>query len=748
MDVFDLSAKLKLDSKEYDDGLKDAEGKGQTFGDKLKIGLGNVLKVAGAASVAAIGAAAAGIVKITKDSIAAYADYEQLSGGIQKLYGNMGQSLEEYAANAGKSVDEVSAEWGRLEEAQNKVMENARNAYKTSGMDMNTYMDTATSFSASLINSLGGDTVKAAEMTDVAMRAISDNFNTFGGDIGMIQGAFQGFAKQNYTMLDNLKLGYAGTKTGMENLISDANEYAKSIGEAGDMSIDSFADIVRAVDLVQQKQKIAGTTQREAATTITGSLQMTKAAWQNLLIGLSGGTEDLDQMMNDLVDSAETTFNNILPVAEKALGGIASLIEKLAPVIAEKLPQLVKTVLPAVISAATSIFTGVAQALPVLLEIIVEQLPTIITAIVQAIVGLLPMLIQLGPVIINALWEAITASLPILVQAGQDIILSLTGGTELSLPMLITKIGMILSNVLNKIMEFFPQAIDKGIEFIENLGQGFLDDMPNIVNSISTILSRLITTLMNKGPDFLKKGIELIQRIISGFWQALPTIVKAIVDILGRLIITIVTNMPKFLQKGIELMGMLASGIVQATGQAVVSIGQSILNIIRSIKEKFTSMDWGSIGRNLINGIKNGIINAARGLANAAVDAAKSAWNAVTGWLKISSPSKKARDEIGKMWSKGIGIGFEQGMPVDEMVGSVANAFDEIENMDVPVLEPEAEFGYNTAMKVIDDDKKPEAPTSITINVYATERQDEKEIARQVQRQFIIWENQRRAAYA
>ena len=207
MNVFDLSATLSLDDSEYTRGLKQAEGLTSSFssrGSGLFSAIGKAAKVAMGAAAGAVGTAVTAITALTKKSIDAYAEYEQMVGGVQKLYGNMGQSLEEYAASTGQSVNAAKSEWQKLEDAQNTVLENAKNAYKTAGMSANEYMEMATSFSASLINSLGGDTVKAAEQTDVAMRAISDNFNTFGGDITNVQNAFQGFAKQNYTMLDNL----------------------------------------------------------------------------------------------------------------------------------------------------------------------------------------------------------------------------------------------------------------------------------------------------------------------------------------------------------------------------------------------------------------------------------------------------------------------------------------------------------------------------------------------------------------
>lgn len=200
MDFMKLKATLALDQSEYDSGLDKAEKKAKGFGGKLKTAMG--------VGVAAIGAATAAVGVLLKKSVEGYAEYEQMVGGIQKLYGNMGMSLEEYAASMNKSVDDVRGEWQNLEQAQTDVMNNAKQAFKTTGMSAQQYMETATSFSAALINSLDGDTVAAAAQTDVAMKAISDNWNTFGGDLANIQNAYQGFAKQNYTMLDNLKLGY------------------------------------------------------------------------------------------------------------------------------------------------------------------------------------------------------------------------------------------------------------------------------------------------------------------------------------------------------------------------------------------------------------------------------------------------------------------------------------------------------------------------------------------------------------
>ena len=210
MDVFDLTAKLSLDDEQYTRGLTSALGLASSFDSKaggIFSKFGNVAKAAMGAATAAVGTVVGAVTALTKQSIDAYADYEQMVGGVQKLYGNMGQTLEQYAASSGRSVGEVREEWQKLDDAQNLVLSNAEQAFKTAGMSANEYMEIATSFSAALINSLGGDTVKAAEQTDVAMRVISDNWNTFGGDLQTIQGTFQSISRGSYAMLDNLKLG-------------------------------------------------------------------------------------------------------------------------------------------------------------------------------------------------------------------------------------------------------------------------------------------------------------------------------------------------------------------------------------------------------------------------------------------------------------------------------------------------------------------------------------------------------------
>ena len=308
-------------------------------------------KVAGLATVALPGVGA-----LTKAALDGYSDYEQLSGGIQKLYGNMGMSLQDYAAQVGKATDAVAADWQRNEQAQSIVMKNAAQAYKTAGMSANDYMQQATTISAALINSLGGDTVKAANYVDVAMRAVSDNVNTFGSNAEDVQNAIKGIAKQNYTMLDNLNLGYAGTKQGMQALIDDANKWGAANGEASNLSIDSFADCVQAIQQVQEAQHIAGTTSREAATTIEGSCNMAKAAWENWVTELGKDDADMGKLTTELVESVETAASNIVP---RVATIVSTAVEQL-PGVVTKLTAA-SNVMPRLGEISKGAFAGIAD---------------------------------------------------------------------------------------------------------------------------------------------------------------------------------------------------------------------------------------------------------------------------------------------------------------------------------------------------------------------------------------------------
>ena len=325
--------------------------------DKLKNGLnsvqgalGNGVKKAAGYVAKGTAAAAAGVGALVTQSVKSYADTEQLVGGVETLF----------KGSAGT------------------VLNDANNAFKTTGLSANEYMETVTSFSASLVSSLKGDTDKAAALSNKALVDMSDNANKMGTDMASIQNAYQGFAKQNYTMLDNLKLGYGGTQEEMKRLLKDASALKKAQGQNVDYSINKFSDIIEAIHTVQENMDITGTTMKEAESTISGSLNMLKASWKDALSSLVSGDGDFDRCIDNLIYSAGKFGNNVIPAIEKALGGVGKLIERAAPIIADKFPTLAQNLLPPLIKAASSVVSGFIKALPTLLGVIIKELPGVL----------------------------------------------------------------------------------------------------------------------------------------------------------------------------------------------------------------------------------------------------------------------------------------------------------------------------------------------------------------------------------
>ena len=365
--------------KNMNESMKDATNTASKMSSVMK-GIGSSAIKAGKGLAVAGAAAATAVTALVSKSVGAFADYEQLTGGVETLFGAGGRSVEEYAQSVGKSVSDIQGKYDSLMSAQNVVLENANKAYMTAGMSANEYMDTVTGFSASLISSLGGDTNKAADYANSALVDMSDNANKMGTDMESIKNAYQGFAKQNYTMLDNLKLGYGGTQEEMKRLLSDAE---KLTGQRYDIS--SFADITQAIHAIQTQMDITGTTAKEASTTISGSWGSLKAAFENTLVGLTTGGEMFDQSLDALVDSAKTFGQNVIPAITGALSGVGSLIESLAPVIVAELPSMVSDILPHLVSATKSLVTGLISQLPALGKAVLDAIPSIFDGMTDVI---------------------------------------------------------------------------------------------------------------------------------------------------------------------------------------------------------------------------------------------------------------------------------------------------------------------------------------------------------------------------
>lgn len=353
--IFDLAATLTLNSEDYEKGLQDAENSAGKHGSKI----GTALKGIGVAGAATFTAAFTAVVGLTKAAVSSYGEYEQLVGGVETLFGAGGKSLEEYAQSVGKSTEDAQEDYEKLMSAQDTMLKNADEAYKKQGLSANEYMQTATGMAAAMVNSLSGDTQKAASMVDMAVSDMSDNANKMGTDMSSIQYAYQGFAKQNYTMLDNLKLGYGGTKEEMERLIADANKIKEAQGEAGDLTIESYADVVEAIHTVQTEMGITGTTSKEAAGTIQGSVASASAAWKNLVTSFGRGNKETKKATKEFASALMTSVKNMVPIISQALLGIAEFVTDLGSEIGSKLPGLVADLLPKVLKTVSSLLASV-----------------------------------------------------------------------------------------------------------------------------------------------------------------------------------------------------------------------------------------------------------------------------------------------------------------------------------------------------------------------------------------------------
>ncbi|HEP3064053.1 TPA: hypothetical protein VCJ93_001384 [Streptococcus pyogenes] len=368
MELFSLFGKIGIKNQEANKAIDETTGKAEGAHGKIGkafSGVGNLAVKAGKAIGVGLAAGAAAFSAVSVAAVKNYAEYEQLVGGVETLFGTGGKSLEEYAQSVGKSVEDASEEFNKLQSAQGAVMEHSRNSFKETGLSANAYMETITSFSASLIQSLGGDTQKAAEVGHKAVVDMSDNANKMGTNIQDIQNAYQGFAKQNYTMLDNLKLGFGGTKEEMQRLLKEAEKISGI-----HYNIDSFADVVEAIHVMQESMGIAGTTAKEAEKTISGSIGMMKAAWTDLLTGMADSDQDIAKLVNNVTYSFGRVLDNIIPRIQEALPRVIEGLTQVLLQLSAYLPGLLQTILPALIDGATQLLGALFSILPMIFNIL------------------------------------------------------------------------------------------------------------------------------------------------------------------------------------------------------------------------------------------------------------------------------------------------------------------------------------------------------------------------------------------
>ena len=606
------------DAKEASDGFTVFKGVLSDLTSRAIVGAINGCKKLGGA-----------LVNVGKQALDSYAEYEQLVGGVETLFGEAAPAVQKYA----------------------------NEAYKTAGMSANQYMETVTSFSASLISSLDGDTAKAGEVANRAIKDMSDNANKMGTDIASIQNAYQGFAKQNYTMLDNLKLGYGGTKTEMQRLIQDASKMTdvqKELGITVDANDMSFANIANAISVVQKNMGIMGTTAKEADSTIQGSTLSMQAAWQNLLTGIADDNANFDQLIGNFIDSLMTMLGNVMPRIQTIIQGIGklagSLIQKVVPELVNMIPPLLNESLPILVNALNSVIAAVLDVLPQIIPIISELIPEI----VQSLISLFPQLLD----------------------CGIQMVLSLIAGITDTIPQLVSMLPTIIDKIIEVLTNNMPAIIKTGLDLLVALIQGLSDAIPQLIGYVPEIIKTITTVLIENLPVIVDAAVQIMVAIINGLIKSLPKLQSMVPQIIMTISRTLIANLSTIIQNGVQIITSLITGILQTLGNLAMNakqIGITIINAIKSIPSQMKS-----IGTDIVQGIWNGI-SGSLGWIKSKI----SGWvGNVTSFIKnlfgIHSPSTLFRDEVGHNLALGIGEGFSDEMKyVSKQMGdSIPKSFD------------------------------------------------------------------------
>ena len=586
--------------------------------------LGSALKKAGSTTlkgtIAAAGAATTAIAALSKAAVDSYAEYEQLVGGVDTLFKKSSETVQKYA-------DE---------------------AYKTAGLSANAYMETVTSFSASLIKSLDGDTKKSADYANQAIVDMSDNANKMGSSMESIQNAYQGFAKQNYTMLDNLKLGYGGTKGEMQRLLSDAEELT---GKKFDIS--NFGDITQAIHAIQVEMGIAGTTSKEASSTIQGSIGMMQSAWQNLLTSMSDPNSDFEKLMGNFIDSVLTVSENITPVILRTIPQVVSGLVEIINQIGSHLPDIILQLLPVLFDGIGVLLTSAISMLPSL----ITMLPELLDCGIQLIMTLLTGLTQQTPLLINTiidvvfkLVDMVLLNLPLLIDAGLQLIVALAQGLIQALPEIIAKVPVLLDNIILAITSLLPLIVDAGILLFTSL----IDELPVIIDALVVAIPLIVNSLVNylskNHTQMIDAGYKLFVAIIKNLPLILANIIVAIGKITSSIVSSLISAIPKLAETGMKLL----KNIVGKVGEIKTYIADKISTIVTSMKTAITNKisEFKTIGKNIVQGLWSGIKDMKETVTKNVSDFFGGIVDSAKKKLKIKSPSR-IFFEIGRFIDEG-----------------------------------------------------------------------------------------------
>lgn len=567
-----------------------------------------------------IGVASTAVIGLGKQAVDAYANYEQLVGGVETLF----------------------------KENASTVIKNASKAYKTAGMSANAYMETVTSFSASLLQSVGGDTVKASEMADMAITDMSDNANKMGTSIEMIQNAYQGFAKQNYTMLDNLKLGYGGTKSEMERLLADAQALSGI-----EYDISSYADIVDAIHVIQTEMSITGTTAKEASSTIQGSISAMGGAWQNLITGLADPTQNLEQLINNFVDSVITVGDNLIPRISMVLESITKLVSSLAPKLVAEIPNIVSQLLPSVVEGTVSIINAIVQTLPQLIDSLIGMLPQFIAGIQQIINGIIGAL----PSLMQTLVSQLPTLIPMIIDGIVGMVVTLVSSLGDIIQPIIDNLPEIITSIVDGLVNNLPALLEGCV----NLIIGLVEALPQIILALIEAIPQIIISIVEALFSAIPILLEGVASIFGMAWDVIVGVFSGVIDFFSGLFSGVVNVIKTVFSPIINIISGIWDGIKNIFSPVINFFSSIFSGAVNAIKSVFSAIT--GIFSGIWNGVKNifaGVKNFFSDIFSGAVNGIKSIFSPIVDffsgiWKKITGIFSKVGEVIGNAISSVVG---------------------------------------------------------------------------------------------